>query len=323
MIFDDFLGILKLKKHVLVFFIAVMLFYVTIVILSDANQLITKLKTVNINFYAIVFPLVIINIIITGWRYQIILKSIDIQLSLRQSVIIFTSGLSMLVTPGGSGTAIRSYILKKSIGKSISKTLPIFIFERWIELLAITMIIGLLLMWVNIPEAIIIFLLSIVVLVFSLLVFRSEKAFGYLESVIKKFNFLKKLQINLDESRKSSKVLFHQSLIIKTLPITLLTKIIQLFIVFLIVRSFDVDLDILTAGQIYYVPIVAGALSFIPGGLVITEAGIYGLLIKYGLEMSIASLLVISIRFVTMWFPVILGFLTLKLALKSHQENQN
>jgi len=57
-------------------------------------------------------------------------------------------------------------------------------------------------------------------------------------------------------------------------------------------------------------------LSFIPGGVLVTEASLLGLLVKNGVLFGVASTVVLFLRFVTLWFYTIIGFLTLKLAFK-------
>lgn len=65
-----------------------------------------------------------LGIIFGAYRYHIILKKLDINLNFKDSLIIFYVGLSMLITPGGTGALIKSHIIKKKIGKSFSSTTP-------------------------------------------------------------------------------------------------------------------------------------------------------------------------------------------------------
>ena len=56
-----------------------------------------------------------------------------------------------------------------------------------------------------------------------------------------------------------------------------------------------------------------GALSFLPGGLGITEASFTGLLNLQGISLSMAIVIVIIVRLFTLWFGVGIGFIALKL----------
>ena len=73
--------------------------------------------------------------------------------------------------------------------------------------------------------------------------------------------------------------------------------------VFLVFKLFNNDIDIFTSSLIYFSSLVAGLLTFIPGGMIITEAGLLGLSLKFGFDLSTATILVILIR--------LLGFLFL------------
>ena len=50
-----------------------------------------------------------------------------------------------------------------------------------------------------------------------------------------------------------------------------------------------------------------------PGGLGVTEGSFAGLLALYGFELQTTLVLAIIIRFFTLWFGVIVGFISLKL----------
>ena len=69
-----------------------------------------------------------------------LLKEVDVKISLKTGFLLFISGLSMIVTPGGSGELIKSYYLKKKFNHKISKTFPTIIFERLFDLVSVSMI---------------------------------------------------------------------------------------------------------------------------------------------------------------------------------------
>ena len=55
-------------------------------------------------------------------------------------------------------------------------------------------------------------------------------------------------------------------------------------------------------------------MSMIPGGLGITEGSLASLISSQGIDFSTALVLVIIIRFFTLWFAVITGFIALKIS---------
>lgn len=64
----------------------------------------------------------------------------------------------------------------------------------------------------------------------------------------------------------------------------------------------------LSALAIYPLAMLAGAASFIPGGLGSTEVTIIALLSMYGVSLGVATLAAVGIRLTSMWFAVLCGF---------------
>jgi uncharacterized protein (TIRG00374 family) len=64
---------------------------------------------------------------------------------------------------------------------------------------------------------------------------------------------------------------------------------------------------------IYAVTTVAGALSFLPGGLLVTEAGMTLLLVQSarGVDEPTAVAATLLIRLATLWFAVLIGLIAL------------
>ena len=85
--------------------------------------------------------------------------------------------------------------------------------------------------------------------------------------------------------------------------------------VYLVFDLFNLNIDFFNTSQIYFTSQIIGLLSFVPGGIIVTEAGLFGLILKTGNEMSIAAMLVLLIRILTFWFPMFIGFITLKFVL--------
>jgi uncharacterized protein (TIRG00374 family) len=62
------------------------------------------------------------------------------------------------------------------------------------------------------------------------------------------------------------------------------------------------------AASAYAVAIIAGALSFLPGGLGSTEAVMAALLMAHGFSAPLAILLTLICRLLTLWLAVVIGW---------------
>jgi uncharacterized protein (TIRG00374 family) len=84
----------------------------------------------------------------------------------------------------------------------------------------------------------------------------------------------------------------------------------------LIVNAFPgAHIDLPLAMAIYAASTIAGALSFLPGGLGVTEGGMTILLVETAhLDHSIAFNATLLTRLATLWFGVLLGMVLLAIA---------
>tara|TARA_B100001105_G_scaffold239242_1_gene216997 strand:- start:190 stop:663 length:474 start_codon:yes stop_codon:yes gene_type:complete len=77
--------------------------------------------------------------------------------------------------------------------------------------------------------------------------------------------------------------------------------------------AFDINiLDYLKVIAIYVTSVLLGAISFIPGGIGITEGTLAGLLTLEGIDVSTALILSVMIRLLTLWYSAFIGFIALK-----------
>lgn len=302
----------NLKKKVIILLIFAILFYSITLFLSDYNEMTSELNSLKLEYLIPAFPIIILAIVITGFRFHLVLKKIGIDLNIKESMTIFLAGLSMIITPGGSGTLIKSYILKKKTGHSISSTTPIIIYEKWLEFFSIIIVMGFLIPWTFFLESVIVFLIGITLIITSFFIFKNSMGLQFFNNLLTKLRFTKQFVVDIEEFKKTTVELLKPKSILEFLAISIVTKIITLFAIFFIFLSIDTDFDFFSSSQIYLTSTMIGVLTFIPGGIVATEAGMLGMLLNYGSNFSEASILVLLTRFLTLWFPIILGFIALK-----------
>jgi len=302
-----------MKSKFIVIPIVAVFFYALILLLSDLNKILSNLIQIQYEYLLLSFFLLFVSIVVTSWRYHLMLHKLNIPLKFKESFLIFTSGLSMLITPATSGSIIKSYILKKKINKSISSTIPIVIYEKWLELFSIVIVIGIFLFFTNYIESQIVFIIGAILIILSFIIFRSSIGLSFLNNLLSKTRFTKKFAINAEEFTHATKKLISTKAIIQFLSLTLLAKLIIIGGVFMGFNALGLDFDVFSSGQIYFTSILIGFLTLIPGGVVVTETGMLGLLLKNGVDFSVASLTVLIIRAITLWFPVLLGFIAFKI----------
>lgn len=306
------------KKNIIIISVLTsFVFYAIILFYSDTSKIIEHIQKIDPILYLISFLLITSSIAIRGIRFFIIMRSLGILISLKECIIIFTSGLAFSLTPGGIGTGIKSLILKNKYEKSFSSTVPVMIFEKWLEISTNILIIGILLIWFDYTASKIIFLIGSILCAFSIIIFKKQSGIMLLNSLAQRLWLFKKFSLNHEEFKKTSSMLFSPKNLLNTLSITILNNFIVLVAIFLIFQSSYTQITLFESGQLYYTSITLGILSLIPGGIVITEGGLLGLLLNHGIEITTASFLVLSIRFQTFWYTTILGFISLRWSIYS------
>ena len=145
-----------------------LIFYVVFIAYSDFQEFSINISQFEFSYLPIILAFVFLGIMIKSLRQQLLYKQIEVFISFKTGILLFISGLSMIVTPGGSGELIKSYYLKKNFGYSLAKTFPVVIMERLLDLAGIggvLLIVRLLLDNYNIILSMLL-LLSIVSLIF-------------------------------------------------------------------------------------------------------------------------------------------------------------
>lgn len=302
----------KSFDKVIILIIITVFFYIGILIYSDINTVIDKVYQIRFEFLPLILSLMGIQIILLGIKFHRLLQKLEIKISIKESIKIFVAGLSLIATPAGIGTVIKSYILKKKFGHPISLTLSIIFIERLTELLAILIILTSFLLWVNTLESIIAIGLGFLLVIIMLIISSNNKIFQSLKFTILKINRIKKFSSVLDESKDSLTKLMQKKTFSEALGWSIMAKIVQFVAVYFIFLSVGIDLGLILSGQLYYTALVVGALTFIPSGIIITESTMLVLLINHGVELSIGTVAVLFTRIITTWLATILGMISLK-----------
>jgi len=300
---------------------ATIIFYIGIILYSDFTNVWNEENKLTLEYLPLIILLMIAHTVISSLKFHRLLNQLKIQISFKESLKIFLAGLSLALTPGGIGTAIKSRILKKQYGKSISSTIPIIFIERWTELIAIVVIISFLLLWVNFIESIIVIGFGILfILIFGILSSHS-KTFISIKKLFTKIKYFQKLTDSIDESYESFQILTKKRNLFEISLISISTKIIHLITVYLIFMSVGINIGFFESGQIYYTSLLIGNLSLIPAGVIVTETGMIAMLVSNGINFSLASLGVIFMRFIGTWIPAITGIIMYHLAFREKMKS--
>jgi len=304
-----------MKGNIIWIVLAGLILYVTLILFSDASKISDHFIQIRIELVFLVFAVAILSHIIRVFRQKELLQMVNEKISFKQNSIIYLAGLSLIVTPGGIGTFIKSHLLKQKFGVAENKSFPVIFLERYHDLIAATTIILATLVisfsWLSATLVIISSLLSLGVF----LVITNLNVFSFVHNKIKKIKFL---------ATRLPEVGPNESFLILTPPramtkgwlLSLAGWSLDSLAVYIGFLAFGVDLGYVLTSQIYFTSLGYGILSLIPGGIGVTEGVADYLLVQQGLAISVASAIVIFTRLTTMWFATIIGIIFARFALK-------
>ncbi len=293
-----------------------MIFYVVFVGYSDFGKFYSSITHFKFEFLPVIFLLSTSAMIIKGFRQHILFKKIGINLSSKNNMLLYFSGLSMIITPGSSGEVIKSYFLKIKEGHSISKTFPITFLERFHDLLATVTIIGFFLFFQNFREVTILIGIIGFFLIISYLAIRVRKLFKSITTLLLKVPKMHRFIDDISESYEVFYSLTTKKIMIKSWLLSVLAWAVDMFTIYVIFIAFNMKFNIIFTTIITYSSVLFGAVSFLPAGIGITEISLVGFLSRSGIELSLVSSLIIIIRLVGTWYPTVLGFITTRMLLK-------
>ena len=295
-----------------------LIFYVIFIAYSDFQEFSINISQFEFSYLPIILAFIFLGIIIRGTRQQLLYKQIEVFISFKTGILLYISGLSMIVTPGGSGELIKSYYLKKNFGYPLAKTFPVVIMERLLDLAGISgvlLIVGLLLDNYNI-----ILLMSILLSIVSLIFVsgKKEKLFNFLLSILEKIPILKKQATSFSESYQVFGELTSAKIMTKTLGLSFLVWITDAIMIYFIFIGFNLNFDIIFSTFSMYGSLLLGVLTMVPAGVGVTEVSFVEILKGEGVDTAVSTSLVILFRLVTIWFLTVLGFCATRYFLKNN-----
>jgi uncharacterized protein (TIRG00374 family) len=219
----------------------------------------------------------------------------------------------MAVTPGKVGEVLKSYLLKRINGTSISASAPIVLAERVTDGLAMLLLMGFGLTLYAPARPAFFALLALTVIGLIVVQFRPliERAAG----LVSKLPYGQKIAPRLMTAYLSSQRLLSWRILLASTLISLVSWFGECVAFYYVLRGLGVPDSFLLLQQATFVfaaSTLFGLVSFLPGGLGVSEASSTGLLVLLiPLASGPATTATIIIRFCTLWFGVTLGAIAL------------
>jgi glycosyltransferase 2 family protein len=309
---------LMLKNRLIITIITIVLFYLGFILYSDIDQFSYSWNDLTLYFIPLILIIHIFSIVLRVWRQKILFESLDIHLSLNDNIKLQFASLSLMMTPGGLGQVIKSYFLKEKYSQSYNKTIPVTILERYHDLLSVVSLLLIFSFFTNYLETQIIILITAPILIVIYIVMKNRKLFFLGLRILPKKGFIKKVSENGPEFYDSLDILIRKKTFFYSWIVSMFPTIVGGIGFYLSFLAFNLNFNLIDAMIISYIPIIVGTISFIPGGIGITEVSMLGLLIDSGLTLSIASALTLFIRLTSVWTLTFIGIICTRFFIGAH-----
>ena len=288
------------------------LFYVGFAAYSGFHKVMDALAHFAWATAAAALALAALNYLLRFLKWELYLRRLGVRIPLRDSFGIFLSGFSLTVTPGKVGEVLKSYLLREAHGIPMARTAPIVVAERLTDLVALA---ALALIGVGAlagGERVAWVALALVGLAVACVA--SSSVANAVIDLVGAMPVVGKLAPKLREFYASTKTLLHPTPLVLATLLSLVAWLCECVAFWLVLRGFaGAEASLKLCTFIYATMTIAGALSFLPGGLGVQEIGMVKLLIAqaHGLSEPTAAAATFITRLCTLWFAVVIGVVAL------------
>lgn len=302
-------------RGLLLFVIAAVLVFAVVSVASDVRAVGDRLGGFAWWAFAAALGLAVVNYLLRGVRWHLLLANRGIAVPRDDSAIVFVAGFALAITPGKVGELVKSYLLRSLHQVPVARSAPVVIAERVADLLALLVlaVIGVALYGVALElviAAAAVVGLGMLVLAWPALAHR----LGELATAPRR---LARFRPRVRELVDGLTALSRPGVMVWSTALSLAAWLAECVGFALIVDAFPgTSVPFGLAMLIYAATTIAGALSFLPGGLGVTEGAMALMLVQgsHGVDAATAAAATILTRLATLWFAVGLGVVAMAVA---------
>ncbi len=284
-----------------------------IVLIGDVRDLGARLDGFAWPVFVIALGLSLTNYAVRYVRWQVYLRHQKVSVPAGSSALVFGAGLSLAITPAKLGELVKSYLLRELHGIPAVQTAPVVIAERVTDLVALLALAVFGVAAYGMQPTLVAVAGGLIG--FGLLLLAWPRPARALIELVTHLRLTRRFRAPMHEMYGGLASLCSPFLLVLATAIAIPSWACECIGFALIVNAFPgahVDLEL--AMVIYAASTIAGALSFLPGGLGVTEGGMTILLVQNHVDPATALDATLLTRLATLWFGVLLGIVLLAVA---------
>ena len=300
--------------------------YSFFILSADTKKIMVTMQQMGVTDWIIVLSCTFSSYLFRFIRWNKYISNFNHAVPIKRHFMYYLAGLALTTTPAKAGETVRSLYLLP-YGVRLSQSLASFFTERLLDVAIMVCLSSMLFFtFPELDKKYTYFVLSLAVLVIITLPILStqlpQRVLLYFIARIPISKISRALE-HLNSLLQSAHNLLRIKLLSQGLVLGLIAWILNGIGFYLILNITGFPLDLSVALTIYAISILAGAASFIPGGIGATEAVMGLLLLALGSEQHIAIAVPILTRLSTLWFAVAVGLLAnMALSINNPHENK-
>ncbi|MFW9848270.1 MAG: lysylphosphatidylglycerol synthase transmembrane domain-containing protein [Candidatus Thorarchaeota archaeon] len=309
--------------------------YLVMFLFANWEEVVDALATIEWWWVVpVMMGLSFLNYIIRYFKWQYYLHRIGVHFSHADSFSIFLAGFTLTVSPGKIGEAIKGYFCRDVDGTPVAKTVPVVVSERLTDLLAMVIIAAFTFLFLFSGGNQILLVIAVGgIVVAGALVLTNKTFYDKILKRMTSFGPLKQFQDSCDVIEDTMvRTLSPKPMLLGTtisIPGWFMECLEMWLLLSLLTQS---SLPTLTPDSLFllvqatFIHASASAIGAVfiiaPAGLGAYEVYAYAAMTAFGIVTSIAVASVFLIRFVTLWFSVIIGFIALGIVTKRNRDRK-
>jgi uncharacterized protein (TIRG00374 family) len=280
--------------------------YLGSIILGDREQILAAIGRIGPVGWTMILLLSVTNYLFRFLRWHWYIAELGTRVPLARHFCIYLAAFAFATSPGKAGEAVRSIYLLPH-GVRMSNSLAAFLVERYMDLVAILILA--MLAAVQFEESRWVVVLAAAASAGLYAVYRGTWVLHVLDALSRSMGWalIRKVARGIHAFQRDAGVLLRGRIFFAALAVGLAAWTAEGVGFFATLRYLGMDAPVTLLVGIYSISILAGALSFIPGGIGSTEAVMGVLLLVIGTDTATAVAATIMCRLATLWFAVLVG----------------
>ena len=275
--------------------------YFLLLVLTDWEVVVRIISSIPFITWLTLIAMTVVAVSFRFMRCHFLLKYQKLNIPIKFNFAVYVAGFALITTPGHIGENVRALFLKP-LNVKYSQSFAAFLSERVLDLIVLGLVSAITV--INIPGYQDLFIIFVVATLVLILLIYTDFARYCL-----KIMPIKKLQNILTNLHVTVKTLLQGKQIFYPFISTLFAWLLHAVSFIIIIDTMGLNINTSLAIGIYFISILVGAFSLMPGGIGATEAAMTFMLINIGIDPAIAVAASLVSRMTTLWVAVALGII--------------